>query len=140
MVMSTEDDGLSVFLDGARPESSGQPSVFSQVDQEELIGRIGTVDDDMSSPFFAETLPEAEDAATQVFDIGIRLLSEGAAGVTDEPARSSGMRSSSSTRGVQGRKASIVTATPIAVPGVLTRDNNARRAFVLGGPDALKGF
>ena len=132
-----EDDGLNVFVEGARPESTGQPSVFSQVNQDELIARIGTVDDDMSSPFFDESILEAEGAATQVFDIGIRLLSEGAVGRLGDPDRNAEPPTQASTRAVQTRPTSTVTSTPIAISGVLSRDNAARRDFILGGPDAL---
>jgi len=135
--VASEDDGLTFFTEGARPESTGKPSVFAQVDQDELIARIGTVDDDMSSPFFKESLLEAEGAATQVFDIGIRLLAEVPVGRLGDPERTPEPKPSTSTRAVQNRNALTVTSTPIAISGVLSRDNEARRAFILGGPDAL---
>ncbi len=138
--MTGEEDPLSVFTEGAHPESTGKPSVFAQVDQEELIARIGTVDDDMSSPFFKESVLEAEGMATQVFDIGIRLLAEGSVGRLGDPDRDAvGPPSAPSTRAVQNRSSLTVTSTPIAISGILSRDNDARRAFILGGPDALPG-
>lgn len=138
--MTTEDEGLRVFAAGAKPESTGRPSVFSEVDQDDLIARIGTVDDDMASPFFKESLSEAEEAATQVFNIGLRLSAEGATNRLGDPLRPTGSRTATSSRAVQERATSPVAATLIAIPGILSRDNGARQVFILGGPAALDQY
>ena len=132
----TDDEAPGDVADAALHEPPAQPSVFGRVDQDELIAHIGAVDEDLSSLFFEESLADAEDAAMQVFDIGIRLLAEDV-GRLGDPGRSADPRPNPYTRGVHGRNPSNVTTTPVSLPGILSRDNHARRAFILGGPDAL---
>jgi hypothetical protein len=123
----TEDDiGLHFFTADQKGKQSNGASVFGPVDQDEIIARIDSVeDDDLDSSFFADSMKEVEDAATRSFDVGIRTL-------TDEPHAGG------------GRPAFGVSASDAAgmVPGPhapissdqLKQDDQARRAFILGGP------
>lgn len=79
----------------------------------------------------AEVESQAVDAAAAVLDIGIHLLGE------TEPEAASGP---AVPRRVSGRVIAALAATPITSSMLLSRDVGARRAFILGGPDAVVGW
>ncbi len=99
------------------------PAPFAAGDSINLGDRLAAVSIDDST----ETLDDASIAALAVVDLGVRLLGE-----TDEEAVTL-----VAARAVGGRVASLITATPVTSSERLSRDPRARRAFVLGGPDAV---
>jgi hypothetical protein len=111
----------------SEPEKQAKPTVFGYVDQEQVIARIDTVsDDDLSSCFFGDSLQDIEDAATRMFDVGVR-------GDPDNgPAPAA--------RGSFAQPAPSSTPTEPAslpLPERLDRDAEARAAFILHGPSGM---
>jgi hypothetical protein len=112
---------------GENPQDSPRkPSVFAPVNQDDMIARLDQVsDDDLSSTFFADSMQEVEDAATNVFDIGIRTLTQ-----DDAPATRAG------SFGAPGPAAAAPIQPALQSPGTLAHDADRQRAFILGGPAA----
>ena len=137
--MTDDEIGLSFFTEGDTSAPAGQPSVFGAVDQAEMIARIDAVtDDDLGSTFFGDSLQEVEVAATRAFDIGVRTLSEGprssdAAATAFSPGSAMAEPFAAPSGG-----ATPVAAAPVTVVGPLAQDAVARRAFILGGPAAVR--
>lgn len=73
----------------------------------------------------ADSIDEASVSALRALDLGVRLLGETEAAAPPV------------TRAVLGRAVTTIIATPVTSSERLSRDRSARRAFVLGGPDAL---
>jgi hypothetical protein len=71
---------------------------------------------------------EAVDEAQRVLHLGLGLIGE------PEPIEGELL-----PRGVSGRVAAPLTTMPITSSMLLSRDTAARRAFVLGGPEAVGG-
>lgn len=71
--MKDDEIGLTFFTEGRPRSPEGMPSVFGTIDQAEILARIDEVqDDDLASSFFGDSLVEVENAATKVFDVGLR--------------------------------------------------------------------
>lgn len=107
-------------------------SVFASVDQTTIIAKLdANDDDDLGSNFFADSMQDVENAAANVFDIGIRTLSidpreDSAAtafGAVGQPAAPAAPRSAAPTSAAadQAKQAAEL---------------KAKQAFVLGGPQA----
>jgi hypothetical protein len=80
-------------------------------------------DDDLDSDFFGDSLQDVEDAATRMFDVGIRTITN------DHPT--------APASAFDGPTAEAGRAGHNDLPGVLGTDAEARRAFILGGPEAI---
>lgn len=89
----------------------------------DLGGRLGAVSVEETDDVAADT----QAAAIAALDLGIRLLGE-----TDDDAGAA-----AAARAVIGRPVAGLTATPITSSPLLSRDNRARQAFILGGPAAV---
>lgn len=127
--MNPEELGLSFFTEHGSTTSSGQPSAFAAPDQDEVIARIDAVeDDDLESTFFRDSIVDVENASTRSFDIGVRMLTVDTPLTAPVPA---------TTEGIDATPA--VEASPLELPvvGRLASDNQARVAFILGGPSAV---
>jgi hypothetical protein len=150
--MRDDDLGLSFFMEDEPEVAKRRTSVFGPVDQDEVIARIDAVcEDDLDSTFFGDSLQEVEDAATRIFDIGIRTFGNvqspsdqpsafapagGPAPSVDGPPRTGA--SPPPRVGSEPTASAAGPARPPAVRfGTLEKDPAARRAFVLGGPVAL---
>ena len=127
----TEDEiGLHFFTADQKAKQPASASVFGPVDQNEIIARIEAVeDDDLDSSFFADSMKEVEDAATRSFDVGIRTLTDGPASRAPRPAFGTSADGSSAAPGPHA---------PIS-SDQLKQDDQARRAFILGGPTGTEG-
>jgi hypothetical protein len=113
---------------------AGKPSVFGYLDQEEVISRIDAGgDDDLSSCFFGDSLQDVENAAARVFDVGVRDREE--SGAQPTPPGPFGPPSAS----VSAALAPVPAASGPDARKPLDQDAAARRAFILGGPAALRG-
>jgi hypothetical protein len=110
-----------------------KPSVFGVQDQGEIISRIDSIeDDDLTSSFFGDSIADVEEAATRMFDVGIRTI-------TDEPAPTSQAFGVAAAAPAAAEPASGQGRPPsVAVSGSLEDDEAARAAFVLGGPTAVR--
>ena len=131
---------------GPAPEPSpkAKPSVFGTPDQDEMIARLDSVDDDdLASGFFSATAGDAEDAAVRMFDLGIRTLGEESAPTAATPFAGGAAVSAASTSGrpsmpeATETAASTSTSTSTASAPVDFTNPALREAFILGGPDAL---
>ena len=128
--MSGDEIGPGRHADDERSGRPPRPSVFEVPDQGDVIARIDAVsEDDLGSTFFGHSIQDVENAATWVFDIGVRTLSDDGAttpsGTFGVPAPGPAMPSS--------------TASPaVRMPGLLDDDPVRRGAFILGGPAALR--
>ena len=92
----------------------------------DFVNNDSVADDDLGSDFFGNSIDEVEGAATRMFDVGIRTVTNDAApGASGAFAAPSG----------DARPASA--APPAADLPAALQDDAARRAFILGGPDAL---
>ena len=130
--MTGDDIGLSFFTQHGPIAPSGKPSAFGPVDQEALIARIDSVDDDdLSSTFFGDSILDVENAATRSFDIGIRTL-----GTTNPPPRPAA--EPLTTAGIDASPAPARDPVEVPVAGNLSDDAAARSAFILGGPAGLR--
>jgi len=128
----TDDDiGLHFFTADQKAKQPASASVFGPVDQDEIIARIDSVeDDDLDSSFFADSMKDVEDAATRSFDVGIRTL-------TDEPRRGDERQAFGVTADDASR---AVVAAHAAISGEeLKQDDQARKSFILGGPTGTDG-
>jgi hypothetical protein len=116
-----------------QPAAAGKPSVFGVQNQDELISRIdATEDDDLGSSFFGDSIADVEEAATRMFDVGIRTL-------TDEPApQSQAFGVAAAAASGAGPAADQGRPSPVTVTGPLEADETARAAFILGGPAAVR--
>lgn len=94
---------------------------FAATGPDDLRDRLAAVD----IGDVVDALDDASADALRALDAGVRLLGE---------TRESAVASS---RAVSGRMGTTITATPVTSSERLSRDRRARRAFVLGGPDAL---
>lgn len=117
----------------SEPQEGTTPAtVFGAPDQAEIIARIDAVsDDDLSSPFFENSIQDVEDAAVRMFDVGVRTLTD-----DNVPLAAFGTRA--------GPPSEAATAPPPpaaqqVAPGLEERfsDSATRRAFILGGPSGL---
>lgn len=127
--MTGDEIGLNFFIDEGRSKGAEQPSVFGAVDQEAIIAKLDTnEDDDLGSDFFGDSIAEVEDAAVRMFDVGIRTITQ------DGPPPSTGP-----AFGATVPQAAPAGAEPdaVTVAGHLADDPVARAAFILGGPAAL---
>jgi hypothetical protein len=125
--------GLHFYTDDEAPQPKGAPaSVFSGVDQNAMIARIDAVDDDdLGSTFFADSMQDVEDAAANIFDIGIKTLT------VDPRSEPTGRAFGSTAPAVASDTASSnapASADPASRPPQQAGD--FRRAFILGGPAA----
>jgi thiamine pyrophosphate-dependent acetolactate synthase large subunit-like protein len=128
--VTADEIGLHFFTADEKGNQPASASVFGPVDQEEIIARIDDVeDDDLDSPFFADSMKEVEDAATRSFDVGIRTL-------TDDPA--GGRAAFGSSAGIGSHVAEPGAHAPISAEQ-LKQDDRARRDFILGGPTGSSG-
>lgn len=100
--------------DGPAARARGVPDLAS------LLDRVAIAD--------AEVEAHTVEAAAAVLDIGIHLLGE------TEAESADGL---SVPRRVHGRVVAALAATPITSSMLLSRDVAARRAFILGGPEAI---
>jgi hypothetical protein len=126
--------GLGFYTDDESQGRPGKPSVFGVPDQTATIARIDAVsDDDMDSSFFADSIQDVEDAATRVFDIGVRTIAHD--GTTVEPVMSFGAPRPQPA-------ATLLVPAPLIAPVRVTvpmgADEAGRRAFILGGPAAIR--
>lgn len=137
--MTGDDFGLAFFTQDGRT-SADRPSVFSAVDQGDMIARLdATLEDDLESPFFDDSIQEVEDAALRMFDIGIRSI-------TDDPSSQAapggfgavGPRDSGRVAGHEETVDAPVISSVVSPAGDLAHDAQARAAFTLGGPAALR--
>jgi hypothetical protein len=115
-------------------------SVFAVRDQDQVIAQIDTVsEDDLSSTFFGDSMDEVEDAATRMFDVGIRALGHDtppgahAGAFAGEPTGSPGTTAAGSP--AAGRPAA--PARLVTLVARLEGNPEAQRAFILGGPVAV---
>ena len=132
--MTDDEIGLSFFTQHGPAAPTGRPSAFGPVDQEAVIARIDAVDeDDLTSSFFGDSLLDVENAATRSFDIGIRTLGSDARPAA-EPVSA---RVPLTTAGIDASPAPAADPIEVPVVGVLARDEDARSAFILGGPAGL---
>jgi hypothetical protein len=131
--MSQDEIGLQYFTADQRPGGTPAPSVFGKVDQAEMISRIDSVEeDDLHSTFFGDSMEDVEDAATRLFDVGIRTITHESRPV-DAPAFGTSSVAAATT------SASASGVAPSAAPSGddLENDERVRRAFILGGPAGL---
>lgn len=137
--MTGDDFGLAFFTQDGQ-KSSDRPSVFRAVDQSSMIARLdATAEDDLASSFFDDSIQEVEDAALRMFDIGIRSI-------TDDPARqavpggfgAAGPRDGGEAADPEAAVDPRVIAPVVSTVGDLAHDAQARAAFTLGGPAALR--
>jgi hypothetical protein len=134
-----DDVGRGTFADDSR-NAPPKDSVFAAVDQKMIIEHLDDVrDDDLSSSFFSHSIQDVEDAAANVFDIGIRTLTVDAR-PTDE-GRAFGKVSTATSFAPPAQAA--VPPPDVAPPLPQTAAQAAagleearRRAFILGGPAA----
>lgn len=112
--------------EGERPAS-----VFDVQDQDRMVAQIDSVaDDDLTSTFFGDSIDEVEGAATRMFDVGIRTLAH-----DDAP----GVAGAFAAAPAPAAEVSSPARQPsTGAPASLQDDEAARRAFVLGGPDAVR--
>jgi hypothetical protein len=109
-----------------------RPSVFGYVDQDEVIKRIDDVqEDDLTSGFFGDSIQDVENAATDIFDIGVRDEVE-----TDGLSASHPFAVPTDAGHSEPAPSALPTTAP--APTNLDKDARARQAFILGGPDAMK--
>jgi hypothetical protein len=127
--------GLHLYTDDEAPPPKGAPaSVFSAVDQDAMIARIDAVDDDdLGSTFFADSMQDVEDAAANIFDIGIKTLTLDPRSEPTGRAFGSAAPSAASDTAASSTQASV---DPASSPAQQAGD--FRRAFILGGPAAAK--
>jgi hypothetical protein len=111
-------------------------SVFAVRDQDQVIAQIDTVsEDDLSSTFFGDSIDEVEDAATRMFDVGIRTLAH-----DTPPGARSGAFAGEPTGSPGTTAAGSPAATPARLGTLIARlegNPEAQRAFILGGPVAV---
>ena len=136
--MRDEEIGLQFFTKDPLP-LSGRPSIFSHVDQDLLFDRFDDVDeDDLESPFFADSMADVENAATRAFAIGVRILAnESPVPQVGFGAEEGELEEAAHVATPASSPSGGIARTPMAVEGRLGRDRIARRAFILGGPRAL---
>jgi len=95
-------------------------------------------EDDLESPFFADSIADVENAATRAFAIGVRILAnENPAPQTGFGVEESELEEAAHAVTPTAPSSGAIARTPMAVEGRLGRDRIARRAFILGGPRAL---
>ena len=82
-------------------------------------------DDDLDSSFFSDSMKDVEDAATRVFDVGIRTL-------TDEPRPPQASTTFGAGPAAPARPAGA--QDPAVSAESLQNNEQARRSFILGGP------
>ena len=124
--MTPDDIGLSFFTADQQSKDPGSTSVFGAVDQERMIAHIDDVeDDDLDSSFFSDSMKDVEDAATRVFDVGIRTL-------TDEPRTPQASTTFGAAQTAPVRPAGA--QNPAVSDESLENNEQARRSFILGGP------
>jgi len=124
--MTPDDIGLNFFTADQQSKEPAVASVFGAVDQDRMIAHIDDVeDDDLDSSFFSDSMKDVEDAATRVFDVGIRTL-------TDEP-RTPRASSTFGTAPPAQAPQPGGQAAPVSAASLQT-DEKARRSFILGGP------
>lgn len=130
-------------------DSADRPAtVFGYVDQNAVIKKIDQVDDDdLASCFFGDSLQDVENAGVNIFDIGIQddVTSTGPNAVTPFGTPSFGPSSTTPTPTVvppaPTAAATVEAAAPPApAPTLPTNDveAQARQAFILGGPPAMR--
>lgn len=120
---------------GDQKAGDAHGSVFAVRDQSEVIAQIDSVsEDDLSSSFFGDTIAEVEGAATRMFDVGIRTLTQDA-----PPSAHSGAFAEAPTAppGTNAAGSPAARGPQQARSARLQEDPPARRAFILGGPEAL---
>ncbi len=125
--MTGDDIGLSFFTEQAPPAPPAKVSAFGPVDQDALMARIDSVDeDDLTSSFFGDSILDVENAATRAFDIGIRM---------HHPPSAASDLTTMTTAGIDASPAPA--ADPIEEPKVGGVAEGSRAAFILGGPAGL---
>jgi hypothetical protein len=130
--MTGDDIGLNFFTQHSSPTPSSKASAFGPVDQDAMIARIDTVEeDDLSSTFFGDSLLDVERASTRAFDIGIRVH-----GTTPDAAAPRG--AAMTTAGIDDSPAPAADPVEVPVVGGLADDDRSRAAFILGGPAGLQ--
>jgi hypothetical protein len=114
-------------------------TVFGYVDQSAVIKKIDQVDDDdLASCFFGDSLQDVENAGVNIFDIGIQddVTATGPNAVTPFGTPNFGPSSTTPAPTV------IPTPPPVDQPAptvpVNDVDAQARQAFILGGPPAMR--
>ena len=114
------------------PGKPGSTTVFGYVDQQVMVSRIDTVDDDdLASSFFGDSIQDVAQAATKMFDVGVR--DDGVHGEEAAPS------SFGVPVGPKHAADESSNAPAAAVDGEATRrEDAARHAFILGGPAAMK--
>ena len=124
--MTPDDIGLSFYTADQQSKEPSVASVFGAVDQARMIAHIDDVDDDdLDSSFFSDSMKDVEDAATRVFDVGIRTL-------TDEPRPPQASKTFGAGPAVPARPAGA--QDPAVSAESLQNNEQARRSFILGGP------
>lgn len=105
-------------------------SVFAAPDQDEIIARIGAVDDDETgSHFFDERLRTRQGDGRQAFEAGLTAFAG------DQAASRSAPTSLTPPAGTEASTARVSTTVSV---DELLGDDAARRAFILGGPSAIR--
>lgn len=113
-----------------------RPSVFGYVDQDEVIKRIDDVDDDdLTSCFFGDSILDVEIAATEIFGIGVRDEAEGGGQSAPHPFAATRTATPATPAPVP---APALPASTAPAPTALAQDAQARQAFILGGPSAMR--
>jgi hypothetical protein len=136
--MTKDEIGIHFFTGDEEPLKGNRPSVFSAVNQDEMISRIDKVDDDdLASTFFDDSMQDVEDAAANMFDIGIKTLTvdprtERSASAFDGAPPSSPEQSS----GVTAHDKAGSSAKDAVPAKESLQDPDFRRDFILGGPPA----
>lgn len=136
--MNGDDAGRGTFAEEPRTDAPKQ-SVFAAVDQKVIIDHLDDVkDDDLSSSFFSHSIQDVEDAAANVFDIGIKTLT-----ADPRPADEGRPFASASSAPFAPPTQAAVPPPDLAAPTPQTAAQAAagleearRRAFILGGPAA----
>lgn len=109
-------------------ETQKSASVFGVPDQDVVIAQIDAVaEDDLTSNFFGDSIADVEGAATRMFDVGVRTLTDDA-----PPSPEAFGRAPTA----DGRATEAEADVPPGLPASL-HSAAARRAFILGGPAAL---
>ncbi len=136
--MNGADAGRGTFAEEPRSDAP-KPSVFAAVDQKMIIDHLDDVqDDDLSSSFFSHSIQDVEDAAANVFDIGIKTLTADPRPADEgRPFGAASVAPFAPPTQAAVPPPDVVPPTPqTAAQAAAGLEEARRRAFILGGPAA----